>query len=55
MLFTNYIKFNLKFLIAIYFILNLFILFYPLEFDFYINFSPYFYDCYLLYSYYFLN
>jgi hypothetical protein len=44
-----------KLLIAIYFVLNFFFQFYPLEFDFYINFDFYFYDCYLLFSYHFLN
>jgi hypothetical protein len=48
---TNFI---LKLLIAIYFVLNFFFQFHPLEFDFYINFGPHFYDCYLLFCYYFL-
>jgi len=48
---TNFI---LKLLIAIYFVLNFFFQFHPLEFDFYINFGPHFYDFYLLFCYYFL-
>ena len=54
-LFTDYIKFGPQtFDFYIYFVLNFFFQFHPLEFDFYINFGPYFYDCYLLFSYHFL-
>jgi hypothetical protein len=54
-LFTDYIKFGPQtFYCYIYFVLNFFFQFHPLEFDFYINFGPYFYDCYLLFSYHFL-
>jgi len=54
-LFTDYIKFGPQtFDCYIYFVLNFFFQFHPLEFDFYINFGPYFYDCYLLFSYHFL-
>jgi hypothetical protein len=46
----------LKLLIAIYiyFVLNIFFQFHPLEFNFYINFGPHFYNCYLLFPYHFL-
>jgi hypothetical protein len=54
-LFANYIKFDPQtFNCYIYFVLNIFFQFYPLEFNFYINFSPHFYNCYLLFPYHFL-
>jgi hypothetical protein len=55
MLFANYIKFSPQtFYCYIYFILNIFFQFDPLEFNFYINFCPHFYNCYLLFPYHFL-
>jgi len=55
-LFVDYIKFDPQtFECYIYFVLNIFFQFHPLEFDFYINFGFYFYDCYLFFSYYFFN
>jgi len=54
-LFTDYIKFGHQtFDCYVYFVLNFFFQFHPLEFDFYINFGTYFYYCYLLFSYHFL-
>jgi hypothetical protein len=54
-LFVDYIKFDLQtFDCYIYFILNFFFQFHPLEFNFYINFDSHFYNCYLFFSYYFL-
>jgi len=53
-LFADYIKFGSQtFDCYIYFVLNIFFQFHPLEFDFYINFDPHFYNCYLLFSYHF--
>jgi hypothetical protein len=53
-LFANYIKFDPQtFDYYIYFVLNIFFQFHPLEFNFYINFDPHFYNCYLLFPYYF--
>ena len=55
MLFANYIKFGPQtFYCYIYFILNIFFQFDPLEFNFYINFCAHFYNCYLLFPYHFL-
>jgi len=54
-LFADYIKFDSQtFDCYIYFVLNIFFQFYPLEFDFYINFGPHFYNCYLFFPYHFL-
>jgi len=54
-LFADYIKFGPQtFDYYIYFVLNIFFQFHPLEFNFYINFGPYFYNCYLLFPYHFL-
>jgi hypothetical protein len=54
-LFADYIKFGSQtFDCYIYFVLNIFFQFYPLEFDFYINFGPHFYNCYLFFPYHFL-
>jgi hypothetical protein len=54
-LFVDYIKFGFQtFDCYIYFVLNFFFQFHPLEFNFYINFGPYFYNCYLLFPYQFL-
>jgi hypothetical protein len=54
-LFADYIKFGPQtFDCYIYFILNIFFQFHPLEFNFYINFDPYFYNCYLFFPYHFL-
>ena len=54
-LFVDYIKFGSQtFDCYIYFVLNIFFQFYPLEFDFYINFGPHFYNCYLFFPYHFL-
>jgi hypothetical protein len=54
-LFVDYIKFGPQtFDCYIYFVLNIFFQFYPLEFNFYINFGPHFYNCYMLFSYHFL-
>jgi hypothetical protein len=54
-LFVDYIKFSPQtFDCYIYFVLNIFFQFHPLEFNFYINFGPYFYNCYLLFPYHFL-
>jgi len=54
-LFVDYVKFGPQtFDCYIYFVLNIFFQFHPLEFDFYINFGPHFYNCYFLFSYYFL-
>jgi hypothetical protein len=50
MLFTDYIKFNPQtFDCHLYFVLNIFFQFHPLNFDFYITFGPHFYNCYLLF------
>jgi hypothetical protein len=55
-LFVDYIKFGSQtFDCYIYFVLNIFFQFHPLEFDFYINFDPHFYNCYLLFSYHFYH
>ena len=54
-LFVDYIKFGFQtFDCYIYFVLNFFFQFHPLEFNFYINFGSYFYNCYLLFPYQFL-
>ena len=54
-LFADYIEFGPQtFDCYIYFVLNFFFQFHPLEFDFYINFGHHFYNCYLLFSYHFL-
>jgi len=54
-LFADYIKFDPQtFNCYIYFVLNIYFQFHPLEFNFYINFDPYFYNCYLLFLYHFL-
>jgi len=54
-IFADYIKFDPQtFDCYIYFVLNFFQTFHPLEFNFYINFGPYFYNCYLLFPYHFL-
>jgi hypothetical protein len=54
-LFADYIKFGSQtFDCYIYFVLNIFFQFYPLEFDFYINFGPHFYNCYLFFPHHFL-
>jgi len=54
-LFADYIKFGPQtFDCYIYFILNIFFQFHPLEFNFYINFNTYFYNCYLFFPYHFL-
>jgi hypothetical protein len=54
-LFVDYIKFGPQtFDCYIYFVLNIFFQFHPLEFNFYINFCPHFYNCYFLFPYYFL-
>ena len=53
-LFVDYIKFGSQtFDCYIYFVLNIFFQFHPLEFNFYINFGSYFYNCYLLFPYHF--
>ena len=55
LLFIDYIKFSLQSLIAIYFVLNFFFQFLPLNFDFCINFSlHYFYFYFFYYHYFFL-
>ena len=49
-LFADYIKFDPQtFNCYIYFVLNIFFQFHPLEFNFYINFGPHFYNCYFLF------
>jgi hypothetical protein len=54
-LFADYIKFSPQiFYCYIYFVLNIFFQFHPLEFNFYIKFGPHFCNCYLLFPYYFL-
>ena len=54
-IFADYIKFDPQtFDCYIYFVLNIFFQFHPLEFNFYINFGPHFYNCYLFFPYYFL-
>jgi hypothetical protein len=53
-LFADYIKFDLKLLIAIYILFWIFFQFHHLEFNFYINFVSHFYNCYLLFPYHFL-
>jgi hypothetical protein len=54
-LFADYIKFDPQtFVCYIYFVLNIFFQFHPLEFNFYINFGHYFYNCYLLFPNHFL-
>ena len=55
MLFADYIIFDPQtFDCYIYFVLNIFFQFYPLEFNFYINFGHHFYNCYLFFPYHFL-
>jgi len=54
-IFADYIKFDPQtFNCYIYFVLNIFFQFHPLEFNFYFYFGPYFYNCYLLFPYHFL-
>jgi len=54
-LFANYIKFGPRtFDCYIYFVLNIFFQFHPLEFDFCIDFGPHFYNYHLLFHYHFL-
>ena len=53
-IFADYIKFDPQtFDCYIYFVLNIFFQFHPLEFNFYINFGPYFCNYYLLFPYHF--